>query len=500
MTLNPNEAGILQESSNWVKQDLWLTGLLPAKEARFVQRAYRDGHLRRIREGVYTAHKPERWPELVRTYRFDIAAALFPNAVIGWRTAFEGGQIVDDAVFLTYDYSRVIDIEGLSYILTKGSRPQPEDMPYRTYSLRWASYPRTLLENLAVARGLVKRSAGVDAVTKRLDTVLAARGEKELNTLRNQASALAPRLGMQHELKRLQEIISRLLKTHPTQRATPAASSGPVDSRRIELFDILAQYLASANLPNVSAVDVADTAIRNFAFIESYFSNYIEGTQFTVEEAIDIVINGNLPMNRPKDAHDILGVMAVAQHPLLRQVPLPVGAFAASMLEELHQTVMQNRPDTEPGKFKLKTNRAGNTTFVLPELVRGTLAEGAQRLAHVPAGLARALLAMFIVAEVHPFTDGNGRMSRLVMNNELTRKGLSRIIVPTLIREEFLDCLRLLTRSGEPKPYVDFMVRMQKWSAAFNYNDLDAVISAMRLCNAMQESPIRYQLLFPREG
>ena len=106
---------------------------------------------------------------------------------------------------------------------------------------------------------------------------------------------------------------------------------------------------------------------------------------------------------------------------------------------------------------------------------------------------------MFIVAEVHPFTDGNGRMSRLVMNNELTRKGLSRSIVPTLVREEFLDCLRLLTRSGEPKPYVDFMVRMHKWSAAFSYNDLDAVISAMRLCNAMQESPIRYQLLFPTQ-
>jgi len=70
--------------------------------------------------------------------------------------------------------------------------------------------------NLAVARGLVKRSAGVDSVTKRLDTILTTRVEKELNALRDQASALAPRLGMQHELKRVREIISRLLTTHPT--------------------------------------------------------------------------------------------------------------------------------------------------------------------------------------------------------------------------------------------------------------------------------------------
>jgi len=34
--------------------------------------------------------------------------------------------------------------------------------------------------------------------------------------------------------------------------------------------------------------------------------------------------------------------------------------------------------------------------------------------------MARALLAMFIVSEVHPFIDGNGRLARLVMNAELS--------------------------------------------------------------------------------
>jgi len=66
--------------------------------------------------------------------------------------------------------------------------------------------------------------------------------------------------------------------------------------------------------------------------------------------------------------------------------------------------------------------------------------------------MARALLAMFLVAEVHPFTDGNGRLARLVMNAELSVVGASRIIVPTLCREEYLDCLRVLTRQGEPAP------------------------------------------------
>jgi hypothetical protein len=37
---------------------------------------------------------------------------------------------------------------------------------------------------------------------------------------------------------------------------------------------------------------------ENFASFEAYFSNYIEGTTFTVEEAEDIVSNGQIVENR----------------------------------------------------------------------------------------------------------------------------------------------------------------------------------------------------------
>ena len=65
-----------------------------------------------------------------------------------------------------------------------------------------------------------------------------------------------------------------------------------------------------------------------------------------------------------------------------------------------------------PGEFKVTRNVAGNTTFVEPRLVVGTLREAGLLLHDVDAGLPRALLAMFIVSEVHPFNDGNGRIAR----------------------------------------------------------------------------------------
>ena len=40
------------------------------------------------------------------------------------------------------------------------------------------------------------------------------------------------------------------------------------------------------------------------AFFETYFSNFIEGTEFAVDEAADIAFRGTVPNERPADAHD----------------------------------------------------------------------------------------------------------------------------------------------------------------------------------------------------
>ena len=42
-------------------------------------------------------------------------------------------------------------------------------------------------------------------------------------------------------------------------------------------------------------------------------------------------------------------------------------------------------------------------------------------LESLPDGLARAAYRMFVVSEVHPYTDGNGRVARAIMNAALVR-------------------------------------------------------------------------------
>lgn len=119
-----------------------------------------------------------------------------------------------------------------------------------------------------------------------------------------------------------------------------------------------------------------DEVRTNEAFFEAYFSNFIEGTEFEVEEAVDIVFNGNIPEERPKDAHDILGTYEVVSD--RREMVVTPGDFEGfvGLLRRRHARIMAGRLEVLPGVFKSKVNRAGTTTFVKPEDVVGTLREG----------------------------------------------------------------------------------------------------------------------------
>ena len=394
-----------------------------------------------------------------------------------------------------------MELPGLSIEVWKGPAPQAGDSQMMGRRLYFASEPRVLLESLMPSRSAGARSVGVGAVEQRLLEVCHSRGETSLSRLRDRARELAPVLGREREFAQLDGLIGSILNSRPsvltTLRGKAYTAIVPYDSARLELFETFAQRLRAEPLPMPTSSLGTDQARRNFAFLESYFSNFIEGTEFAVEEARGFVLEGVPITVRPKDSHDVVGVFEQAFSPVWSTLTMPAGEPVLDQLRARHGKQMENRPEVGPGEFKLVVNRAGNTEFVLPRLVRGTLVEGSKLLAGVPAGTARALLAMFLVAEVHPFNDGNGRLARLVMNAELSAANGCRIIVPTLYREQYLDCLRALTREADPGPFIKAMLLIHEWTSRFSYDDLDQTIADMRRCNAFERSLNQFQLLSP---
>ena len=148
---------------------------------------------------------------------------------------------------------------------------------------------------------------------------------------------------------------------------------------------------------------------------------------------------------------------------------------------------MEGRPDKGPGRFKADPNRAGSTTFVAPELVEGTLAKGFEIYRGLTGPLHRAIFMMFLVSEVHPFADGNGRAARIMMNAELVAAGENRIIVPTVNRNNYLMALKALSQNRVTGALVRVMDFAQRYTTAIDFSDLERARSILERTHAFAD-------------
>lgn len=476
--------------------------------AQRVSRLARAGKLRAIHRGIYTSDLETPLEQIVRQNWRQIAEYLYPGSVLGYRSAQEGKPDPEGRVFLVQgNRARRTELPGLILIIIPGPgpilglEPAMNDLPYG--KLFVSSEARRLLENLYTGRGATMRTMGRAWVESQLSRLCTLRGEYKVNELRDTARQLAELLELCAQFKILNGILSTLMKTGDARRLTAVdalarAAGKPYDPDRLVIFDTLFTALRQS-YPQIPDPTTPGLSSINFAFFESYFSNYIEGTTFTVEEASEIIFTGKMIENRPKDSHDVLGTyQAITQQPFRSTPPGNEDEFM-DWLKLINHMVLSSRPEKNPGQWKEKLNQAGSTLFVHPELVQGTLREGFKRVALLEDPFSRALMAMFVVTEVHPFEDGNGRTARLTMNAYLTQASACRIIIPSSYREDYLLPLKALSRNSDPVPFLRSMTRAQAWSAAFDYSNFQNTWKKMAACNAFADDITRNRLLHPHE-
>jgi hypothetical protein len=314
----------------------------------------------------------------------------------------------------------------------------------------------------------------VGEVEERLDEILRHSGESKLQRLRDDAREISEQLGLQDEFQRLNNLIGALLGTRNALLKSPVgiarAAGRPYDPHRLDLFQRLFTEL-SGTAPVTRLARTTDGPA--LPFFEAYFSNFIEGTEFAVDEAADIVFKGQIPKARPEDAHDVLGTWrVVSDEREMARLPRSFDEMSA-LLKSRHAAVMEGRPDKGPGRFKDDPNRAGSTLFVAPELVEGTLAKGFEIYRGLTSPLHRAIFMMFLISEVHPFADGNGRVARIMMNAELVAAGENRIIVPTIYRNNYLIALKALSQNGITGALVRALDFAQRYTVAVDFEELE---------------------------
>jgi len=210
-----------------------------------------------------------------------------------------------------------------------------------------------------------------------------------------------------------------------------------------------------------------------------------------VEEAQELVANTGaseqLQAQRPEDAHDIRETYRLIVDPNISgDVGKNISNFF-DLLKRHHSRMMASRPSVEPGVFKKKNTELGSRVFVAPELVEETLARGWSASRSLPSPSARAFYLLFVVSEVHPFIDGNGRISRLGMNAELERANQSRLVIPTSFRNDYLTVLEALTLNGNSDPFVAFAHKLIDMNRRVPFGAFEETHDHFRKSHALDE-------------
>lgn len=462
--------------------------------SRSLSRLRAEGTARRIAPRVYTTNLRDDPAAVVRRNLFVILGHLFPGAVLSHRSALEYGPSDDSAVFLTYTYSQKRQLPGLEVHLLKGPGPTDGDIALGG-GLHVSEFARAYLENLQQThrKSGHPKSLPVTMLEEKLGDMVRANGDEALDRLRERARALSVQLGMQSEFRKLEAIIGALLSTRPADvLSSPVAIARafglPYDQQRIELFQRLFQTLSRQEFTDRREQNTSEQSFAAFSYYESYFSNYIEGTVFTDDDARRVVDSGRPLPSRNEDSHDILGTYHIVSD---RQEMSILPNSPEEMLELVlrrHAILLSARPDKHPGRFKDQNNRAGNSEFVDKTLVRGTIHQSYAFYALLRHPFARAAYMMFLVSETHPFLDGNGRMARIMMNAELVAGAQTRVLVPTVYRDDYLGALRALTRHGNADAYVRMLVRAHRFSAAIVGENRDEMRALLQQGNAFDES------------
>lgn len=171
----------------------------------------------------------------------------------------------------------------------------------------------------------------------------------------------------------------------------------------------------------------------------------IEGNTLTRRQTADLLTEGIAPHSKSlREINEVQNFRQVIQYRRHYR-----GKVSADFVRTLHSMIMANIDFESTGQFRRIDDVAitGCDLKVTPSaLIRSELEAGIssfyRRLKQGYHPFEEAVLFHYKFEMIHPFTDGNGRVGREILNYMLMRSKFPRLLFPGRNRKEYLDSLR----------------------------------------------------------
>lgn len=251
----------------------------------------------------------------------------------------------------------------------------------------------------------------------------------------------------------------------------------------IEISEDILEQLIKANSQLAILESVAtripdvDLFVSMYVRKEALMSSQIEGTQATLEDVLDPLIEDNANRN----VADVVNYIKATEYAIRRLHELPL---CNRLLKETHAILMEGVRGQEknPGEFRCSQNWIGgkgstlrNAKYIPPS--PDDMTEAMSDLEkYINAddrldGLIRAALIHYQFETIHPFLDGNGRIGRLLITLFLMEKKI--LTTPALYisyflkknRVEYYDRMTEVRSKGNYEQWVKFFLQALAESA-----------------------------------
>ena len=190
----------------------------------------------------------------------------------------------------------------------------------------------------------------------------------------------------------------------------------------------------------------------------TYSSNAIEGNTLTRSETAIVLEKGITVNGKPlkdhmeavghKDALDYVRVLAGQKEPIRE-----------NDVRQIHSLILGRVEPGESGRYSNYQRQITGSSLVLPSPaeIPPLMGDFGKWLAKAPANAETAISAHERLVAIHPFSDGNGRTSRLLMNLVLLKGGYPPVVIGPEHRTDYIESLEALQVGRDPAPYRDFM-------------------------------------------
>lgn len=203
------------------------------------------------------------------------------------------------------------------------------------------------------------------------------------------------------------------------------------------------------------------------AQVEKYYrvclvftSNALEGFTYTESETKVLLEDGLTAGGRPlKDAFAVLGHAKAYDHMFSLLHAEGIIEKDVLLFHSMLEGSLEN--EAEGGKYRTVTSFISGSKYPLtppaeiPEAMDGffRFISGGMNAMHPVEFAAQAHKKLVFI---HPFADGNGRVSRLVMNTLLIQRGYLPAIIPPVLRSEYIATLE--KAHEDDSDYVEFII------------------------------------------